>query len=49
MQALAISDNVKNTAVSSLKGKSFSITLNVDNENQLPDIYELIDYKKSAR
>ena len=49
VQELDISDDVKNSIVNSPKGKSFSITINVDNENQLSDIYALIDYKKSAK
>ena len=49
IQELNISDNVKNNLVSTPKGKSFSIIINISNQNQLSDIYELIDYKKSAK
>ena len=49
IQEVNISDNVKNYLVSTPKGKSFSIIINISNQNQLSDIYELIDYKKSAK
>ena len=49
IQEFNISDNVKNNLSSTPKGKSFSITINISSEEQLSDIYELIDYKKSAK
>ena len=49
VQELNISDDVKSNLVSTPKGKSFSIIINVSNQSQLSDIYELIDYKKSDR
>ena len=49
VQELDISDDVKNSIVSTPKGKSFSIKINVYNENQLSNIYALIDYKKSSK
>ena len=49
IQELSISDNVKKSIVNSPKGKFFSITINVYNEDQLSDICELIGYKKNAK
>lgn len=49
IQDLHISELVKNNLVSAPKGKSFSIIINVSDENQLSDIYELMAYKISAK
>ncbi|MCL2593113.1 MAG: DUF3788 domain-containing protein [Defluviitaleaceae bacterium] len=49
IQELDISEDLKNTFTSSPKGKWFSIAIDVYNENQLSDVYKLIDYKKRAK
>jgi len=46
---LAISDDIKNALTSSPKEKWFSAVVKVYQEDQLSDVYKLIDYKKSAK
>jgi hypothetical protein len=49
IQELDISSDVKKSITSTPKGKFFSIAIDVYAENQLSDVYKLIDYKKSAK
>jgi len=49
IQELDISDDLKNNTKSTPKGTYFSIVINVYKKNQLPDIYKMIEYKKSAK
>ena len=49
IQELGISDDIKNRFTSTPTGKWFSIAIDVYQENQLLDVYKLIDYKKSAK
>jgi hypothetical protein len=49
IQGLDISDDVKNSITSTPQGTFFSITIDVYGENQLSDVYRLIDYKKYAK
>ena len=49
IQELDIPDDLKNNTQSTPKGTYFSIVINVYKKNQLPDIYKIIDYKKSAK
>ena len=46
VQELNISDDIKKSITSTPKGTLFGVTINVYNENQLSDVYKLIDYKK---
>ena len=47
--ALEISDVIKNSLEDTPSGKFFGFTVNITNENQLPDLYTLIDYKKKSK
>ena len=49
IQELDISDDLKNNTKSTPKGTYFSIVINVYKKNQLPDIYKMIEHKKSAK
>ncbi|MCL2522720.1 MAG: DUF3788 domain-containing protein [Erysipelotrichales bacterium] len=49
IQKLDISDELKNSLVSTPKGTFFSIAIDVYEESQLLDIYKLIEYKKSVK
>ena len=49
VQELDISEDIKNTLVSTPKGKFFSAVIDVYQESQLPDVYKLIEYKKRAK
>ena len=49
IQELDISDDIKNALTSTPKGTFFSVAVDVHNENQLSDVYKLMNYKKSAK
>ena len=49
IQELDISDDIKNALTSTPKGTFFSVAVDVYNENQLSDVYKLMNYKKSAK
>ncbi|MCL2674261.1 MAG: DUF3788 domain-containing protein [Defluviitaleaceae bacterium] len=49
IQELDISDDIKNNLISSPGGKWFSVAIDVRDENQLPDVYKMIEYKKTAK
>jgi len=46
---LDISDELKNKLVSTPGGNFFSIAIDVYSENDLPNVYKLIEYKKRAK
>ena len=46
VQELDISDDVKESITSTPKGAFFGIKIDVYNEEQLSDVYKLIEYKK---
>jgi len=49
VQELDIFKDIKNAIISSPGGKWFSVAVDVYNENQLSDVYKLIEYKKRAK
>ena len=47
--SLEISDKIKNSLEDTPSGKFFGFMVDITNENQLSDLYTLIDYKKKAK
>lgn len=47
--ALDITDELKDKLVSTPGGNYFSLAIDIYDETDLPDVYKLIDYKKSAK
>ena len=47
--ALEIDDSIKNSLEETPSGKYFGFTVNVTDENNLSDLYKLIEYKKTAK
>jgi len=49
IQNLDVSDDIKNGIITTPSGKYIGFTINISKDEQLSDLYKMMDFKKSAK